>query len=61
MEFIISFLRRVRQHDSIMVVVDRLKKVAHFIPMNSTFSTSDVAEVFIIDVVRLHGVLKKIV
>jgi len=38
-----------------------LTKVAHFIPVNSTFSTRDVAQVFIKDVVRLHGFLKKIV
>jgi len=44
-----------------MVVVDRLKRVAHFIPVKSTFSTSDVAQVFIRDVIRLHGVPKKIV
>jgi len=43
MEFITGLPRRLRQHDSIMVVVDRVKKVAHFIPVKSTFSTSDVA------------------
>ena len=61
MEFITGLPRTVRQHDSIMVVVDRLTKVAHFIPVKSTLSVSDVAQVFIKDVVRLHGVLKKIV
>ena len=61
MDFIIGFLRIVRQHDSIMVIVDRLTKVAHFIPVKPMFSTSDVAHVFIRDVVKLHGVLKKIV
>ena len=44
-----------------MVVVDTLKKVVHFIPVKSTFLASDVAQVFIRDVVRLHGVLKNIV
>ena len=61
MEFIMGFPRTVRQHDSIMVVVEKLTKVAHFIPVKSTFSASDVAQVFIRDVVKLHGVLKKIV
>jgi len=41
--------------------VDMLTKAAHFIPMKSTFSASDVAQVFIRDVVRLHGVPRKIV
>ena len=61
MDFITGFSRIVRQHDSIMVVVDRLTKVAHFIPMNSALLASDVAHVFIRDVVKLHGSLKKIV
>ena len=61
MDFIIGLQRTVRQHDPIMVVVDMLTKVAHFIMMNSTFLASDVAHVFIQDVVRLHGVPKNIV
>ena len=61
LEFITGLSRTERQHDSIMVVVDILKKVAHFIPVNSTFSASDVAHVFIREVVRLHGVMKKFV
>jgi len=47
MDFIIGLSRTMRKHDSIMVVVDRLTKVAHFIPVKSTFSASDVALVFI--------------
>jgi len=42
MDFIIGFPRTLRQNDSIMVVVDRLTKVAHFIPVKSTFSVNDV-------------------
>lgn len=61
MDFITGLPKTVKQHDSIMVIVDRLTKVTHFIPVKSTFSASDVAKVFIRDVVRLHGVPKKIV
>jgi len=61
MDFITFLLKIVRQHDSIMVVVDILKKVTHFILVKSTFSTSDVAQVFIKDVLRLHDVPKNIV
>jgi len=60
MDFITGLPTMSRQDDSIMVVVDRLKKVLHFIPVKSTYSTNDVAHVFIKDVVRLHGGLKKI-
>ena len=55
MDFITNFMRTSRQHDSIMVVVDMLKKVVHFIPVKSTYSVNDVAQVFIRDVVRLRG------
>jgi len=61
MEFITGLPRTYRQHGSIMVVVDMLTKVAHFIPVKSTYSISDVAQVFIIDVVRMHGVPRNIV
>ena len=53
MDFIIGLSKTVRHHDSIMVVVDMLENVAHFIRVKSTFSAEDV--------VRLHGVTKKIV
>lgn len=42
-DFITSFPRIVTKYDSIMVVVDRLAKAAHFIPLKTTYSTSDVA------------------
>ena len=61
MDFITVFLWTSIQHDSIMGVVDRLTKVAHFIPLKTTYSTSDVAQVFIRYVVILHGVPKNIV
>ena len=44
-----------------MVVVDTLTKAAHLIPVKSTFGTTQVANVFLKDVVRLHGVPKVIV
>jgi len=61
MDFITGLPRTLRQHDFIMVVVYMLRKVAHFIPIKNTYSTSEVAHVFIRKIVRLHGVLKNIV
>ena len=43
MDFITGFLRTSRQHESIMVVVDKLTKATHFILVKSTYSTNDVA------------------
>jgi len=44
-----------------MVVVDRLSKVTHIIQVKTTYSSSEVALVFIREKMRLHGVPKKIV
>ena len=46
MDFITCLLRTVKQHDSIIIEVDRLSKVAHFIPVKTTYSASEVAQVF---------------
>jgi hypothetical protein len=43
------------------VVVDRLSKVAHFIPIRITNSASDLAPLYVGEIVRLHRVLKTIV
>ena len=51
-----------RQHDSIMVVVDKLTKAAHFIPVNpSTHNTDDIAKIFMKEIFKLHGLPKAIV
>jgi hypothetical protein len=49
------------RHDSIFVVVDTLTKSAHFIPVCTTYQTPDIVRVFISEIVRLHGVPKKII
>ena len=46
MEFITGFPMTWRQHDSIMVVVDKLTKEAHFILVKSTHKTDDIAKIF---------------
>jgi hypothetical protein len=48
-------------YDSIWVIVDRLTKVAHFIPVKTTYSRPQLAELYVSRIVCLHGVLKKIV
>jgi transposase InsO family protein len=48
-------------YDSIWVIVDRLTKVAHFIPVKTTYSGAKLAELYMAQIVCLHGVPKKIV
>ena len=45
MDFITKLCRTTKQHDSIMVVVDKLTKASHFIPMKSTNKAVDIAEI----------------
>lgn len=45
----------------IMVIVDRLTKYGHFVPMKHPFTALTVAKSFITNVVRLHGMPKSIV
>jgi hypothetical protein len=61
MDFITGFPRTVRKHDAIMVVVDKLSKETHFIPIKSTFKAIDVANIFMKEIFRLHGLPKTII
>jgi transposase InsO family protein len=49
------------EYDLIWVIVDRLTKVAHFIPVKMTYSGAKLAELYMSRIVCLHGVPKKIV
>lgn len=48
-------------HDTILVVVDRFSKYAHFLSLRHPFSAETVAQLFLDNVVRLHGMPKSIV
>jgi len=61
MDFVVGLPRSPRGKDAIWVVVDRLTKVAHFIPMNNKNSAIDLVPLYIKEIVRLHGVPKSIV
>ena len=61
MDFIIGFPMTWRQHDSIMVVVDKLTKEDCFISVKSTHKTNDIAKIFMKEIFRLHGFPKAIV
>jgi hypothetical protein len=50
MNFTTRFPRTGKLHDSIMVVVDKLTKDAHFIPLKTTHKATNVADIFMKEV-----------
>jgi len=56
LDFITGLPISKKKNDSIMVVVDKLRKVFHFIPIKSTFKTAQIADIFMKEVFRLHGI-----
>src|ERR1051325_1040388 len=50
-----------RGHDAIWVIVDRLTKSTHFIPINITYPVSKLVEIYTHVIVRLHGVPSSVV
>ena len=61
MDFITGLPRTQSGYDSIWVIIDRLTKVAHFLPVKTTYSGDRLAELYMAIIVSLHGVPKKIV
>jgi hypothetical protein len=61
MDFITGFPRIVKQHDAIMVMVDKLSKEAHFIPAKSNFKVIDFFDVFVKEVFGLNGMPKTLI
>jgi hypothetical protein len=61
MDFVSGLPRTKKGYDSIWVIVDRLTKSAHFIPVKTTYKTPKFAELFIEQIVKLHGVPLSIV
>jgi hypothetical protein len=61
MDFIIGLSITQSGYDSIWVIIDRFSKVAHFIPVKTTYKGAKLVELCIARIVCLHGVPKKIV
>ena len=56
MGFVIGLPKKMVKYNSIWVIVDRLTKSAHFIPVKVTYNAEKLAKRYISDIVRLHGV-----
>ena len=60
-DFITGLPQTQQGHDSIWVIVDCLTKSTHFVPVNTTYHTRRYAELYVSQIVRLHGVPRTII
>ena len=61
MDFVVGLLRTQADFNRVWVIIDRLTKTTHFLPFKIRWSVSRLAELFISEIVRLHGVPVSIV
>ena len=61
MDFVTGLPRTQRQHDSIWVIVDRLTKSTHFLPVSNDNPLDKLSQLYVEEIVRLHGVPLSIV
>ncbi|GJS62848.1 RNA-directed DNA polymerase [Tanacetum coccineum] len=61
LDFITGLPRTQHHKDSVMVVVDRFSKMAHFVACHTTYDAVQVANLYFKEIVRLHGVPKTMV
>jgi transposase InsO family protein len=61
MDFIVGLPRTTKGYDSIWVIVDRLTKIAHFLPVKTDHPVTVYAQLYIAHILSLHGVPKTIV
>jgi hypothetical protein len=61
MDIIVGLPLTARKKVSIWVMVDRLTKTAHFIAVQTTYSVQQYAELYMDQIVRLHGIPKTII
>jgi transposase InsO family protein len=61
MDFIVGLPRTSRGYNSIWVVVDRLTKSAHFVPVATTYRARQYAELYMSHIICYHGIPKTII
>ena len=61
MDFVSGFPATSSGQDAIWVIVDRLTKTAHFMPIRLAQSVDSLSHIYIREIVRLHGVPSSIV
>ena len=60
MDFVVGLLKTKSNHDAIWVVIDRLTKSAHLLPINQRFSLEKLVKLYLDEIVMRHRVLVSI-
>jgi hypothetical protein len=61
MDFIFGLPNTSQRYDSIWVIVDRLTKTAHFLPMHTMYNAKKYVKIYLDQIIHLHGVPKMII
>ena len=56
MDFVVGFPKTTNGHNAIWVIVDKLTKSAHFLPIKITYLLEQLVDLYVRDIVWLHGV-----
>ncbi|XP_070003275.1 uncharacterized protein [Nicotiana sylvestris] len=56
MDYVVGLPRTLRKFDAVWVIVDRLTKLAHFIPLVTTYNSERLTQIYISEIVQLHSV-----
>ena len=61
MDFVSDFPLSQRKHDSVWVIVDKFTKFGHFLLVRLDYFMDQLVEMYVSEIVRLHGILLSIV
>ena len=61
MDFVSGFPLTQRKHDAVWVIVDRLTKSAHFLAIRLDYSMNRLADLYVKEIIKLHGIPVSIV
>ena len=56
MDFVTGLPLTRTKHDAVWIIVDRLTKSTHFLPVRTDYTLDRLVELYIREIVRLHGV-----